>query len=100
MKYILAMYNLANSFLKDLTIGKLKAHYGITMYTYSWRHSDISAYWGGGTYAGMQKPDFSKLRLRRDYMEIKRNFRFEDYSMPRPITCGRCVHFSKLLRRL
>ena len=29
MKYIIAMYNLANPLLKELTIGKLKTYYGI-----------------------------------------------------------------------
>jgi len=85
MKYIIAMYNRANPTLKELTMGKLKAYYGITMFTYEWRHSDIRAYWGGGTYAGMPKPDFSKIMSYRDYMEIKRNYRFEDYTNPNSI---------------
>lgn len=82
MELIVRMYNLANALKKPLSIGKLKAYYGITMYTYAWKHADIRAYWGGDTYAGQPKPDFSKIMPRSHFMEIKRNFRFEDYAKP------------------
>ena len=59
MKYTIAMYNLANPLLKELTIGKFKTYYGITVYTYSWRHSDTRAYWGGGTYVKLSVLNYS-----------------------------------------
>jgi hypothetical protein len=63
MDHVVEMYNkqpkVVEDKIKKLTKGKLKAFYGLSMFTYEWKHADLRAYWGGGTYAKQPKPDLS-----------------------------------------
>ena len=74
------MYNVNRDVgVKEISLGKLKAWLGIHMTMHAWRYPDRSRYWGGGSYAGVSVPDFTNVMSYRDWLEIRRNLRFEDY---------------------
>ena len=78
--HVVKMYNVnPRNGMKNLTPAKFKAWLGIHFMTYAWKFPVLSRYWNSGTYAGMSIPDFSSIMSYADYIEIRRNLRFEDY---------------------
>ena len=66
--------------VKELTYSKLMAWVGIHMFLHTWRYPDRSRYWGSGSYAGLNVPDVNLVMSYKDWLGIRRNLRFQDYS--------------------
>jgi len=80
INHVVKMYNINRSGeIKELTTAKFRAWLGIHFMTHTWKFPVLKRYWNSGTYAGMSVPDFSAIMPYADYIEIRRNLRFEDY---------------------
>ena len=80
INHVVKMYKINRSGeIKELTTAKFRAWLGIHFMTHTWKFPVLKRYWNSGTYAGMSVPDFSAIMPYADYIEIRRNLRFEDY---------------------
>ena len=80
IRHVVKMYNVNRApDVKELTVAKFRAWLGIHFMTHAWRLPVLKRYWSSGTFATVSVPDFSTFMPYTDFIEIRRNLRFEDY---------------------
>ena len=80
ISHVVTMYNMNRATeIKELTVAKFRACLGIHFMTHTWKFPVLRRYWNSGTCARVSIPNFSAIMPYTDFIEIRRNLRFEDY---------------------
>jgi len=65
--------------VEELTVSMFSVWLGIHLCLHTRRYPDRKRHWGEEGYAGYEKPDFNRAMSYKEWIEIRRNLRFEDY---------------------
>ena len=83
--HIIKMYNLAaysrGEDVKELTKSKFDAWLGIHLFLHTWRYPVREKYWDHEQFAGLNGFDLNKIMSYQEWLEVRRNLRFEDYDL-------------------